>query len=151
MSSSPSIDVDAVMAELRTNLREDVRRRLQANGASEDLNNKAIFQVVDAILNQAVNDAKPGTLLLPELFDSPTSSKLEISVSYQTHRGLIGRVLVRPIKRRILMPIFHWIFEFSRKNYDRQNKINQILFSCIQVLAIENAKLRAKLTGHRNN
>jgi hypothetical protein len=135
------------MAELRTNMREKIRRRLRANGASEDLNDQAIFQAVDAILNQAVNDAKPGALLLPELFDNPTSSKLEIAVSYQTHRGLIGRVFVRPIKRRILVPIFRWLLDFSRNNFNRQNNINQILFSCIQVLAIENAKLRAKLTG----
>ncbi len=137
------------MAELRADMRGKVRRRLLANGASEDLNDKAIFQAIDELLNQAVNDAKPGALLLPELFDSPTSSKLEIAVSYQTHRGLIGRVFVAPIKRRILVPIFRWLLDFSRNNFNRQNNINQALFSCIQALAIENAKLRTKL-GPRN-
>jgi hypothetical protein len=43
------------------------------------------------------------------------------------------------------MPLFRWLFEYSRDNFERQRKVNDVLFACVQELAIENARLRRDL------
>ena len=40
------------------------------------------------------------------------------------------------------MPMFRWLFEYSRDNFERQRRVNDVLFACVQELAIENARLR---------
>ena len=35
-----------------------------------------------------------------------------------------------------------WLFEYSQENFRRQQRINAVLFACIEDLAIENARLR---------
>ena len=46
------------------------------------------------------------------------------------------------VKRRLLMPMLRWMFEYSRDNFERQRRVNDVLFACVQELAIENARLR---------
>ena len=45
-------------------------------------------------------------------------------------------------KRRVLLPMLRWLFEYSQENFRRQQRINAVLFACIEDLAIENARLR---------
>jgi hypothetical protein len=49
------------------------------------------------------------------------------------------------VKRRLIMPFVRWLFEYSRDNFERQRRVNQVLFACIQELAIENAALRRQM------
>jgi hypothetical protein len=49
------------------------------------------------------------------------------------------------VKRRVLMPVLRWLFEYSRDNFERQQRVNRVLFACVQELAIENARLRQDL------
>jgi hypothetical protein len=35
-----------------------------------------------------------------------------------------------------------WLYDYNRENFRRQERVNRILFACIEELAIENAKLR---------
>jgi hypothetical protein len=49
------------------------------------------------------------------------------------------------MKRRFLLPISRWLFEYSRENFRRQQRMNRILLACIEQLAIENARLRQDL------
>ena len=46
------------------------------------------------------------------------------------------------VKQRVLMPMLRWLFEYSRDNFERQRRVNDVLFACVQELAIENARLR---------
>jgi len=48
-----------------------------------------------------------------------------------------------------VMPIVRWLFEYSRDNFERQRRVNQVLFACIQELAIENAALRQQIRSDR--
>jgi hypothetical protein len=38
--------------------------------------------------------------------------------------------------------MMRWLFEYSQENFRRQQHLNQILFACIEELALENARLR---------
>ena len=56
-------------------------------------------------------------------------------------------------KRRLLLPAMRWLYEYSLNNFRRQDRLNQVLFACIEELAIENAKLQlriAELHGGEN-
>ena len=43
------------------------------------------------------------------------------------------------------MPAFRWLFEYSRDNFERQRRVNRVLFACVQELALETARLRQEL------
>ena len=43
------------------------------------------------------------------------------------------------------MPLLRWFYEFNRDNFERQRRINQVLFACVQELAIETTRLRREL------
>jgi hypothetical protein len=47
------------------------------------------------------------------------------------------------------MPVFRWLFEYSRDNFERQRRVNQVLFACVQELAVENARLRQEMRDGR--
>jgi hypothetical protein len=48
------------------------------------------------------------------------------------------------------MPVLRWLFEYSRDNFERQRRVNQVLFACVQELALETARLRRELdSAHR--
>ena len=64
---------------------------------------------------------------------------------YDSHRGGAAASAITFIKRRMLMPVFRWLFEYSRDNFERQRRVNQILFACVQELALETARLRQEL------
>jgi hypothetical protein len=38
-----------------------------------------------------------------------------------------------------------WLYEYSLENFRRQRHVNQVLFACVEELAIENAKLRQQI------
>jgi hypothetical protein len=57
--------------------------------------------------------------------------------------------LIRGVKQRVLMPVLRWLFEYSHDNFVRQQRVNQVLFACVQELAIENAELRRDLATLR--
>jgi hypothetical protein len=47
------------------------------------------------------------------------------------------------------MPALRWFFEYSRDNFERQRRVNQVLFACVQELAAETARLRRDLDRPR--
>ncbi len=138
------------MAELQERVRERLRVELRRHGASEAFDDAALFADVERLLREATSQARPGALLLPELLGDPATWRLDTSIRYRTHRGAIGRLLVLPLKRRVLMPVLRWLYEYSRDNFERQARVNQVLFACVQELAIENARLRADLQQFPN-
>ena len=136
--------VDHVMAELQGRVRERVRADLVRHGASSALEDPALFAEIDEMLRAAIDRSQPAALLLPELLGDPSTWRLETAIKYQTHRGTSGAPIMF-VKRRLLMPVLRWFYEFSRDNFERQRRINQVLFACVQELAIETARLRREL------
>ena len=63
-----------------------------------------------------------------------------------SHRKALGP-LVLFFKRRVLLPMMRWLFEYSQENFRRQQRLNRIVFACLEELAIENARLRQQVAG----
>ena len=139
-----SASTDQVMAELQGRVRERVRAELVRHGASAALEDPALFADIDTILRTAIERSQPAALLLPELLGDPSTWRLDTAIRYQTHRGAAGAPIIF-VKQRLLMPLLRWFYEFNRDNFERQRRINQVLFACVQELTIELAKQRREL------
>lgn len=132
------------MAELQERVRERVRADLVRHGASSALEDRAMFAEIDTLLRGAVDRSQPSALILPELLGDPSTWRLDTAIRYQSHRGAAAGPIVF-VKRRLLMPVLRWFYEFSRDNFERQRRVNQVLFACVQELAIETARLRREV------
>ena len=82
---------------------------------------------------------------MPELLGDPDTWRLQTAMRFQSHRGSAAARLIIGAKRYLLMPVFRWLFEYSRDNFERQRRVNQVLFACVQELALETARLRREL------
>lgn len=133
--------VDQVMADLQGRVRERVRADLVRHGASSALEDPVFFAEIDAMLRAAIDRSQPAALLLPELLGDPSTWRLDTAIRYQSHRGAAAGPIVF-VKKRLLMPVLRWFYEFSRDNFERQRRVNQVLFACVQELAIETTRLR---------
>jgi len=132
------------MAELQGRVRERVRAELVRHGASAALEDPSLFADIDTILRAAIERSQPAALLLPELLGDPSTWRLDTAIKYQSHRGAAGAPIVF-VKQRLLMPLLRWFYEFNRDNFERQRRIKQVLFACVQELAIELAKQKREL------
>ena len=138
------VAVDEVLTELRDRVRERLRQQLLRHGASPELNDPAIFDAVDQLLRRSTEGASPRALLLPELLGDPETWRLDTAMRYQSHREGVGSAIIF-VKRRLLMPVLRWLFEYSRDNFERQRRMNDVLAACVQELAIETARLRQEI------
>ena len=132
------------MAELQGRVRERVRADLVRHGASSALEDPVFFAEIDSMLRAAIDRSQPAALLLPELLGDPSTWRLDTAIRYQSHRGAAAGPIVF-VKKRLLMPVLRWFYEFSRDNFERQRRVNQVLFACVQELALDNARLRHDL------
>jgi hypothetical protein len=137
------------MAELHERVRERLRERLLSHGASRDFEDPALFADVERILQSAVSTGNAQVMLLPELLGDRETWRLQTAMRYQSHRTSGAGSIIIFIKRRVLMPILRWLFEYSRDNFERQRRVNEVLFACVQELAIENARLRRDMRASR--
>ena len=102
-----------------------------------------MFADVERLLQSAAATEHADALLLPELLGDPDTWRLETAMRYQSHRSRGSASIIVFLKRRILMPVLRWLFEYSRDNFERQRRVNQVLFACVQELALE-APLRPR-------
>ena len=132
------------MLALQGRVRERVREHLLRHGASRAFDDPHLFEDVEALLRRATDSASPSALLLPEILGDPETWRLDIPMRYRSHRAGAGPFLIF-VKRRLLMPVFRWLFEYSRDNFERQRRMNEVLSACVQELAIETARLRQEV------
>lgn len=135
------ISVERVMREIEDDLRRERRARLIAKGAPSEYRDAEVFAAVEDVLRRAVDGRDHEAALLPELFADDEDWRLQTRLRFSSHRWVIGPVVVF-FKRRVLLPLTRWLYEYSLENFQRQERLNRILFACIEELAIENAKLR---------
>ena len=133
------------MAEIQNRVRERVRQELLQHGASPSLADPKLFADVDALLRAATERTHTQALLLPELLGEPSAWRLDTAMRLQSHRGGASGAFIVFVKRRLLLPLHRWLFEYSRDNFERQRRVNQVLFACVQELAIETARLRQEV------
>jgi hypothetical protein len=144
------IKVDDVMREIEDEVRRTRRTRLLAQGAAAEYGDPAIYAMVEGILRRAVETRDHDALLLPEIAGGEDDYRLTTHLRFFSHRSFLGPMLVFA-KRRLLLPATRWLYEFSLHNFRRQNRLNLVLFACIEELAIENAKLRQEIAGLHNH
>jgi len=133
------------MSELQGRVRERLRTELLRNGASPAFDDPRLFADVEALLQTATDVSDSDALLLPELLGDPETWRLQTAMRYQSHRPSGPASIIIFFKRRVLMPVVRWLFEYSRDNFERQRRVNRVLFACVQELAVETARLRQEL------
>src|SRR5918997_3843041 len=144
-SQPPTVPVDTVMAELQDRVRARLREELLQHGASRALEDPEVFAHVERLLRDAAGRTSTRALILPEVLGDPGTWRLEPALGFSSHRGALAAGVIRGIKQRVHMPALRWLFEYSHDNFVRQQRVNHVLFACIQELAIQNAELRRDL------
>jgi hypothetical protein len=138
------VRVDAVMGEIERDVRDRLRRHLVKKGGAADYQDEEIFDAVHALLSRAVDGRNLDATLLPELVDGDVDWRLQTHLTLTTHRPAIGRFILFA-KKKLLLPMTRWLFEYSQENFRRQDRLNRVLFACIEELAIENSRLRREI------
>jgi hypothetical protein len=133
------------MLELQNRVRARLRDEVLQHGASKALEDPRVFADVERVLREAAGRTSTRALLLPEFLGDPSSWRLEPALTYPSHRGALAATMIRGVKQRVLMPALRWLFEYSHDNFVRQERVNHVLFACVQELAIQNAELRREL------
>ena len=134
------------MGELEDDVRRARRKRLLARGGPGEYRDAAIYEGVDVVLRRALDARDHDVLLLPDFMTSEDEWQLSLHLQWASHRPVVGPTLIF-FKRRVLLPLMRWLYEYSLENFRRQRRVNRVLFACIEELAIENAKLRQRLGG----
>jgi hypothetical protein len=137
------IRVEPLMREIEDSVRDDLRRRLLARGGAPEYQDPDVFRSVDRLLRRAT-DRPDEHALLPEFLGPESDWRLQTHLRFQSHRSVAGP-LVLFVKRRILLPLARWLYEYTVDNFQRQERVNRMLVACIEELAIENARLRRDL------
>lgn len=142
---SGEVSTDAVMAELGDRVRQRLVDRLRALDATGPCADPALLEEAERILRSAIDSADSGALVLPDLLGDPDRWRLDPVMRLESHRGKLQASAVKLVKRRILLPLLRWLFEYSHDNFERQRRVNDVLFACVQDLAGETARLRREV------
>jgi hypothetical protein len=141
--SDAAVSTEAVMSEVREQVRADLHARLIAAGAGDDFDSRAVFDEVDRLLAQALAHADPKALLIPALLADPWRPAL--SLDFTGHRGGVAARAIRTVKARLVLPVVRWLYEYSAENFRRQQQVNVALMACLQTLAADHARLKARV------
>jgi hypothetical protein len=142
------VDVSRVMADIRRRASAELRERAFDRGNTPAFSDAELFDKVEQVLRDAVDDADRKVLLLSEIIAGDEDLTLEPSARLTSHRPVVGPLILF-VKRRLLQPLTQWLYEYSMDNFRRQAQINRIVFAALQALAIENARLRIELDAAR--
>jgi hypothetical protein len=137
--------VDAVMSDIERDVRERIRRHLLKTGGAADYEDPEIFDAVHRVIARVVDSRDLDATLLSQLVDGDVDWRLQTHLNLTTHRPAASGRLILFAKKKLLLPLTRWLFEYSQENFRRQDHLNRILFACIEELAIENARLRRDL------
>jgi hypothetical protein len=143
---APDLSVDEVMAEVRSEVRDRLRAELERLDPGSPLLTRGLFDDAEAIYRQAL--ARRRLLMMPSLLLDETEWELETSLRFSSHRPLAGR-LVLFAKRRLVLPLTRFLYQFSRDNFERQARVNETLMATIETLVVEVLTLRREVDALR--
>lgn len=144
------LSVDDVMDEVRTHVRARLRTELERADPASPLLTRELFDEAEAIYRKAL--ARRRLLMMPSLLLDDTEWELATNLRFTSHRALAGRFVLFA-KRRLVLPLTRWLYEFSRDNFERQAHINDTLMATIETLVVEVLTLRrdvARLRADRS-
>jgi hypothetical protein len=116
------------------------RARLLAQGGAVEYHDADVYAIVEGVLRRVVEHHNGDALLLRALLDDEDAWRLEPTLTLSSHRRVVGPLIVF-VKRRLLLPMMRWLYEYASENFRRQQRLNLLLFACIEQLAIEHARL----------
>lgn len=142
--AEPEVSVERLMRELGGDITNERRARIIARGGASEYRDPDVYARVEDVFRRVLDSRDLDALLLPQLVDDEEAYTLQLRLRYASHRTLAGPLLIF-IKRRILLPLNRWLYEYSLENFRRQQRVNRLLFACVEELAIENATLRREI------
>ena len=131
------------MRQIEDQVRDRLRRRMLARGGAPEYQDPEVFRSVDRLLRRAA-DRPDEHALLPEFLGPESDWRLQTYLRFSSHRHVTGPFVLF-VKRRILLPLTRWLYQYTADNFERQERVNRMLIACIEELAIENARLRRDL------
>ena len=134
-----------VMAEVRTRVRAELRSRLIRSGVRE-FEDEAVFRAAEQLLARALEQRDRQALLLPELLDDEDDWRVNPSLRFASHRPIAGGIVIW-LKQKLVLPVTRWLYDYSRENFARQERLNFVLMACLQQLTVEHARLAARLAS----
>jgi hypothetical protein len=143
VTEGPVVWTDTVMEDVRDRIRADLHARLVLQGAGDDFADRAVFDEVDRLFDQAMSIEDPRALLIPTRLDGPW--KPTLSLDFPGHRNALVAAPLRFVKMRLVLPVVRWLYEFSHENFKRQHQVNLALMAIVQTLAADHARLKARL------
>jgi hypothetical protein len=134
--------VDAVMGEVRARVRARLREDLARVDPASPLLTSHLLDDAEALYRRALERRR--LLMLPALLLDEDEWELNTSLRLTSHRRVTGRVVLF-LKRRLVLPIVRWLYEFSRDNFERQARVNDTLMATIETLVVEVVALRREV------
>lgn len=139
------LDTEHVMAEVRARVRAELRARLVRSGVRE-FEEEAVFLAAERLLGRALEQRDRQALLLPELLDDEDDWRVNPSLRFASHRPIAGGLVIW-LKQKLVLPVTRWLYDYSRENFARQERLNFVLMACLQQLTVEHARLAARLAA----
>lgn len=130
------------MAEVRRRVRVRLREELARVRPGAPLLEPAVFDDVETILEGAL--AAREHLLIPHVLFEGDDWVLQRGLRFESHRRQLGRAVVA-VKRKILLPLVRWLFEYSSDNFARQTRVNETLLASLEALVVEVVRLRREV------
>jgi len=131
-----AVGIEPIMARVRLS----VMQRLGWDGERDH----GAYEQVKAAFQAAHEALAPGTPFYPQILGREDDWEVPMPLVFESHRGLLGRVLVL-IKKRILFPLNRWLHGYVWHNLRRQQELNLLLLSAVESLAVSHARLRQDL------
>jgi len=78
------------------------------------------------------------------LLDDEDDWRVDPSLRLSSHRPMAGRAIVW-LKQKLVLPVTRWLYDYSRENFARQERLNFVLMACVQQLTVENVQLAARV------
>ena len=135
------------MGDIERDVRDRLRRHLLKKGGAADYQDQEIFDDVHRLFARVIDSRDLDATLLSELVDGDVDWRLQTHLNLTTHRPAATGRFILFAKKKLLLPLTRWLFEYSQENFRRQDRLNRVLFACIEELAIENARLRREMGG----
>jgi hypothetical protein len=138
-----AVSTEAVMDDVRARVRAELFGRMARDGSGDDFDSRAVFDEVDRLLTRALAHDDPRALLLAARLDDPWQPAL--SLDFTGHRGGVTARAIHFVKSRVVLPVVRWLYEYSAENFRRQQRVNVALMACLQTLAADHARLKARV------
>ena len=136
------------MTELRARIHERLRERLREIGGSPQLRDRELLACLATLFQRALATRDRYALLLPEMLDPDEEWQVDEPLRLSSHRSRLGAPVLFA-KRRILLPLSRWLYDYTIDRFRRQHHVNRTLFAMLEELAVENARLRRDVDALR--